>query len=75
MQNQKDPFHICKKLHFLFRVAIPFNEIINVELMDYIVSRLNISHFSLYKYECKHCVPREDYCHLDLSICRAKKSD
>lgn len=75
MQNQKNPFHIQKKLHFLFRVAIPFNEITNMELINYIVNSLNISNLSLYKYERKLYVPREDYCHLDLRICRARKSD
>lgn len=43
--------------------------------MDYIVNSLNIRNFSLRKYESKPRVPREDYCHWDLGICRAGKSD
>lgn len=43
---QKNPVHIYIRLYYLFRVAISFNEITNVELMDYIVNSLNISNFS-----------------------------
>lgn len=43
--------------------------------MDYIVNSLNIRNFSLCKHERKLHVPREDYCHWDLGICRAGKSD
>lgn len=56
--KKKNPVPIYKRLHYLFRVAIPFNEITNVELMDYIVNCLIISNFS--------CVNMaENYIHLE----------
>lgn len=45
-ESKKSPVHIYKRLHYLLRVAIPFNDITNVDPMTCTVNSLNISNLS-----------------------------